>query len=150
MPSSITDYGQDYFAGMIFGASHAQPLTYYMALLSDVPARSATGSTLLEPPTADGYSRLAIPNDGTHFGAPAGGVIANIATLDFGTVTNADWPVIRAYALCDDPGAGLGNVYLYGTLRVPRAPQVGHQVSFDIGLVTFSVNPISPTIVPSA
>lgn len=147
MPSSITFYGQDYFAGMVFGATHAQPANYWIALCTQVPPRSATGATLLEPPSSSGYSRLEVPNTTAWWGQPAGGVVANINQIQWPVVTNADWPTLYAYALCDAPTGG--NVYIYGTLRVPRAAPVGHQVSFDVGLITFSVNPISPTIVPS-
>lgn len=150
MPSSVTDYGLDYYSGVLFGSSFAQPANYHLALLGDIPDPAANGTMLIEPDPLNGYGRVTIPNDGTVFGTPAGGVVANIVSIDFGIVTTADWPVIKAYALCDDPGVGLGNVYLYGTLRIPRAPSVGHQVSFDVGLLTFSVNPIHPTIVPSA
>lgn len=147
MASFVTDYGQDYYAGMIFGSSHAQPTHYWLALCTQVPSRSTDGTTLSEP-TGSNYARLQIANDGTIFGTPAGGVISNTAQINMGVVATADWPVIYAYALCD--AATAGNVYLFGTVRTPRAVPIGHQVVFDIGLLTFSVNSISQTIVPSA
>ena len=145
MASYVTDYGQDYFAGMIFG-NNAKPTSYWVALCTQVPSRSTDGTTLLEP-TGSNYVRVQVTNNGSVFGAPAGGVISNIAAINFPVVATADWPVLYAYALCD--AATLGNVYLFGTLRVPRAAPIGHQVSFDIGLITFSINSVSQTIVPS-
>lgn len=147
MASYVTDYGQDYFAGMVYGASFTQPTHYWVALCTQVPSRSTDGTTLSEP-TGSNYARLQITNDGTIFGAPAGGVISNVTQLSFGVVATADWPVIYAYALCD--AATAGNVYLFGTLRTPRAVPVGHEAAFDLGFLTFSVNSISPTIIPSA
>jgi hypothetical protein len=146
MASYVTDYGQDYFAGMIFG-TNTKPASYYVALCTQVPSRSTDGTTLVEP-VGSNYARKLVANNGTIFGTPAGGVISNITAIDFGVVATADWPVLYAYAICD--AATAGNVYLFGTLRVPRAAPIGHQVSFDIGLITFSINSISQTIIPSA
>lgn len=146
MASYVTDYGQDFLAGLIFGAN-TKPTSYWLALCTQVPSRSTTGSTLVEP-TGSNYTRQQVTNDGTFFGTPSGGVVANITAVNFGVVATADWPVIYAYAICD--ALTLGNVYLFGTLRVPRAAPIGHQVTFDVGLLTFSINSISQTIVPSA
>lgn len=147
MASFITDYGQDYFAGLLLGASFTQPTNYWLALCTQVPSRSTDGTTLTEP-TGSNYARKQITNSGANFGTPSGGVVANVAQINFGVVATADWPVLYAYALCD--AATAGNVYLFGTLRVPRAAPIGHQVTFDVGQLAFSVNSISPTIVPSA
>jgi len=144
--SYVTDYGQDYIAGMIFGVN-TKPTSYWLALCTQVPSRSTDGTTLSEP-TGSNYARLQLTNNATVFGAPSGGVVSNVAGINFPVVATADWPVIYAYALCDASTAG--NVYLYGTLRVPRAVPIGHQASFDIGLLTFSINSISQTIIPSA
>lgn len=148
MPTAITDYGQDYYLGCLFGRSFTPPTQYWVALSTQIPDPSTDGTMLGEPSTADGYARVNITNNGTVFGTPTGGVIANIVTISFGVVTTADWPVIKSYALCDAPTNG--NVYLYGTLRVPRAPQVGHEVSFDPGLLAFFLGSLPPTIIPAA
>lgn len=145
MASLVTDYGQDFLANAMFGKSVSVPTTWYIALLTQTPDASTTGSLLSEPPSAAGYARQAITNNATNFGPSSGGIVASNVAVNFG-ITTADWPApITDYAFCDATTSG--NVYFTGTLRVPRLVFSGDQVLINAGLLLMSVSGISQIIV---
>jgi hypothetical protein len=136
VPSDVSVYGQNYIVGLLFGRTPtAPPTTYYVAMMTQAPDVTNDGTQLSEPVGA-GYARISIPNDGTTWGAPAGGVVANINTVTWAAAT-ADWPTTSHYALCD--AATGGNVYLFGTFRTPRKVSAGHQAVLYPGMLTVSV-----------
>lgn len=154
MPSEISDYGKNYYAGMAFGGYSATtppypiPATYWVAMLTAPATPDMDGTMISEPPTANNYGRVQIANDTTVWGAPAGGVVANIVPILFQVATINDWPTVMGYAFCDAQTGG--NVYMTGTLRLPRVVSVGHLAKFDSGFLTVSVNRITQSIVPTA
>lgn len=146
MTSQVTDYGRDFYLGCLFGAFNLVPASYWLALTRGAPDPSTDGTTLsvLEPPNTTGYARVLVTNNATMWGAPAGGVSASIAPITF-PLASADWGVIDHYALCDAQTAG--NVYLTGTLQLPRYIGAGHLAQFDSGLLTVGIYSIHQPVI---
>lgn len=133
MPSNVTDYGENYFLGMLIGGYYSKPTSFYMALLTAAPIISDDGTTVSEPPSASGYARVNFNNDATFWASPSGGAITNTGTIAFPQAT-ADWPSVTHYAFMDALTGG--NMYLYSTLQLPRVVQSGHLCKFDPGQLT--------------
>lgn len=145
MASLVTDWGQDFFANAFLGKATTIPSTYYVALLTQTPDASVTGSALAEPPSADGYARVSVTNNATNFGPSSAGIVTNNIVISFGVATN-DWPLaVTDYAFCD--ASTNGNVYFSGSLRIPRMIYNGDLVSFGVGLLTVSISGITQIIV---
>lgn len=146
--SLLTDYGSNYISQAVFGGQSPIPASWWMALTVAIPDPSADGTMLIEPLPTNGYARVQVPNDTLNWGPATGGVVANLLTIYFPSVTTTDWPAISAYVFCDDPVAG--NIYLAGRLRVPMVATVGTRMRFDPGALVLSVNQTSPAIIPAS
>jgi len=148
MPAVLTFYGENYIADMLLGQAQSPPANWYLALCTLPPDPSIDGTSLSEPPTVSGYSRVQVPNDATHWGPASGGIVVNNVEIDFGIAT-ATWPeAVTDYAFCD--ALTNGNVYMTGSLRVPRVVFQNDQMIFAAGQIMVSVNPIEQIITSSS
>lgn len=148
MPAVLTFYGENYIADLLFGQAQPAPPNWYLALCTLPPDPSVDGTSISEPPTSAGYARVEVPNNAVYWGPASGGIVVNNQEIDFGMAT-ADWPsTITDYAFCDSLTGG--NVYMTGSLRVPRVVFDGDKVTFGVGQVMVSVNPIEQIITTSS
>lgn len=95
------------------GAVWTPPANLYIALSTTAP--TSTGGNVTEPPTADGYGRVAVANNGTNFGPiaaePASGyTIANLVAITFGADVTATWGTPTYWLAYDGPVGGQRSV----------------------------------------
>jgi hypothetical protein len=135
---NFTSYGRQLLIATTFGQLLQTPQVLYLALLYTTPNDTDSGSSLDEPAKADGYSRLAIPNDYTSFEVDGLGAIVLKEDLFFEEAA-ADWGRIIGFALCDDSVAG--SVIAYSDIVNRFNVMTGDQVVLPEGALQFLVNP---------
>lgn len=143
MTSNITDFGESYFAGCLFGATSTVPPLFWLALCTAQPLITDDGTMLQEPPTASGYARQQVPNSSSFFSGASAGSVVNTGTATY-PVASATWPLVGHYALLD--AATGGNMYLFGTLQLQRQVLQGHQAAFGPGQLSLNVTGIRQSI----
>jgi hypothetical protein len=113
MSSQITTFGAQAWGSMLFNLQPV-PSEYWLAMAVGEPGVDSDGDLLvdLEPPTAAGYGRVAVPLDATHWGI-SGGILTNLLDIPFGPPTD-DWGRPDHYVLCD--AAASGDIYAYGEI----------------------------------
>jgi hypothetical protein len=146
MASNVTDWGENAFLGALIGATSAVPGTFYMGLLTQAPVASDDGTTVMEPLSASGYSRVSFSNSSSFWSAASGGVVINTGTITF-PIASADWTVVTHYGLFT--AATAGNMYMYAPLQLPRVVQAGHLCKFDPGQLSISLQGARQTIMSS-
>lgn len=98
------------------GVPWTAPATIWVAAMLNNPNDAGTGGTEV---TAGGYARVAIVGTSTTWNAPgAGGLIDNVAVLNFGTAT-ADWGTVTGVALYN--AVTSGTCLMFGTLTANKA-----------------------------
>jgi hypothetical protein len=118
----------DYLYG---GAPPTPPATVYLALYQVAPT-SAGGGT--EVPSANGYARVAVTNDGTSWVNPAtGGTKDSGAPFTFPTATGS-WGTVVAYAFHDDPVAD--SIVTFGDLTASVPISATETPQFNSGTIT--------------
>lgn len=135
MAGSMSDYLEDAIRKHIFRTgSYTKPTVLAIALCTATPTDASTGSTITEPPSANGYSRQTLNPLDANWSAPntTGGVTKNQSILTFGPVTTADWSAVTHFAICDDATYGAGNVLFWGSFTVSKTAQVGDTVSIAV------------------
>jgi hypothetical protein len=134
---SASNYWANVILDLVFGpstrgvsgapASIAVPATVYVALFTD-DADDAGGGT--EVNTGWGYSRVAVPNDATHWPNAASGYKSNGVVVQFPEATG-DWGEVISFAIYDDPTAGHSMVF--GELNTTKFVYAGQSPRFDPG-----------------
>lgn len=94
---------------LLGGGSYAPPSTVYVGLWNQSLSDSSSGSSPGEVSAAE-YSRVAIPNDGTHWTAASSGTKSNALNVVFPTAAS-QWGSIVTMAILD--AATAGNVLFY-------------------------------------
>ncbi len=116
---------------MVFGnAGFVPPAVIYVGVSTTQP--NADGTNVSEP-VGNGYARVAITNDSSHWHAApfqpsTGDRQSNILTITFPQAT-ADWGVV-AYAVLYDAPSG-GNFLGWGALATPQDVTAGTTVAFS-------------------
>lgn len=106
--------------------AQAQP---YCALFSDDPGEAGAGTEVTA--TIRPAGRVAIT-----FGAPADGVMANSAEVDFGAADAG--ATVTHFAIFD--AASDGNMLMYAELDTPRTIVAADPVKFPVGALGVSVS----------
>jgi hypothetical protein len=129
MAGQPTLWGAAEFLRSFFSQTATPPANFWLALVQEIPANAfVSGSELDEPDIADGYGRVAIPNDATNW-SNAGindqlHLVANQLDVTFDVATG-DWGSVGYWALCSAETAG--NVYFTGQMEVPKLVMTGDQ-----------------------
>jgi hypothetical protein len=97
------------------GANSVSPATVYVALSTTTPANDGTNVT---EPSGNGYARVAVTNDTTHWPAASSRTKSNGATITFPTAT-ASWGT-PTYAVIYTASTG-GSVLAFGPIGTPTA-----------------------------
>lgn len=114
MPS--TYIAENYTLNRLFGAaSAAPPSTWYVGLATGSPINES--GTISTEVSGGNYARVAIPNDGSHFGAAINGVKSNSLVIQF-PVSTAEWGLIT-HILIWDSSTG-GNLWYWDELSTPQ------------------------------
>ena len=105
------------------------PAAYYIGLSKTAPAADGTGVS--EPPTSEGYTRVALVN----LSEPTDGVVTNSDVIKFPESTGA-WGTVTHYAIYD--AATAGNLLMYGALGSSRSIEADTEVIIKAGFLKLS------------
>ena len=130
--SGLGDGYRNHVLDALFGAGFTKPATVYVALLSTaITASNGTSGVEL---SGSGYARVSVVNNGTKFGPAATGILYNLATISFPTVTGSSWLSTAGFAVYDDATSTAAvNLMLWGVISTPRVFTVGQTAAFDPG-----------------
>jgi hypothetical protein len=120
----LSSYSRELIASVVTNQT-SMPSLWYMALLTQLPLSTDSGSALHEP-TDTAYSRIAIGTGSTNWTVPSAGEVVCKTSIEWDAAT-ADWGTLVAWALCD--AAASGNILFYGSLSVPVVVTDGKVVS---------------------
>jgi len=109
------------------------PDTLYIALSTTLPTN--TGTNVTEPNVANGYARVAVPNDVTNFPNAVSRTKSNGLVISFPTATGS-WGTITHFAIYDAPTGG--NFIGWGALNTSTAITTGNAPSFPVGSLIIS------------
>lgn len=125
----ITEYEANEIMKQRFnvGTPLTVPSTLYAMLSTTAINADGTGAT---EPVLSGYTRVAIPSNGTYWSVPTTGEISNLIKIDFPQATD-DWGDIIYFALVDAETSG--NIRYYQDLTNMKTVQTDDIVSFPIG-----------------
>lgn len=142
MASAITDFGANYWLGVILGLESV-PAHYWVAACSSEPGANADGDIVaaLEP-TDPTYHRVEISSGSSHFALNAG-LATSLDTVTF-PLPFQPWGQINHYALCDAEDGG--NCYGYGVLANPLSPQPGQLFQLPIGGIALTLSQLLNSI----
>ncbi len=119
MPGFFTDYANNKFLDMVFGAAaYTPPATLYVGL--SVNSANRYGSFI--EPSGGGYTRVPIANSLANFPASSGGSKSNSTVITFPAPTAA-WGTIVSLFVAD--AASGGNVLAVADLTTPRTINAG-------------------------
>ena len=114
---SFTDTTEDAILDLILGAAGANfPATVYVAASNTIPSDEA-GTNFTEP-VGNGYTRVAVTNNGTEWPAAVSGLKSNANDVVFPQATGA-WGTIEYFGLYD--ALTVGNLLLQMPLTSPSA-----------------------------
>jgi hypothetical protein len=110
----LSQYGANLMVGVLTG-QQTMPTSLWLALLDTTAAADDTGTDIAAyEPTDPAYVRQEIPLDGlTSWTATTAGASLFTAPLIYSNA-DADWPILRHYALCTESVDG--EVVLYAPL----------------------------------
>ncbi len=112
--------------------------TFYLCLCSSTPTVGQTGATIPELTSTGNYGRALIT-----FGAPSGGpptTSTNGAPVYLPVSSGAYSATATAYAICDSPTTGAGNMWYFNTLTAPvTINAINQQVQFPIASITIGL-----------
>ena len=135
MPSGKSTYWANHLLDLVAGAvAFSAPANSYIALYSVAPTAGGGGTEA----AGSGYARAANTNNGTTWGAAAGGIKANAVAFNFAPATG-DWSGAAnqvAAALLD--ALTLGNFIYFGSLTVAKPVLNGDTASFAIGAISIT------------
>lgn len=113
------------------GGAYSAPATHYFALFTAAPTVAGGGTEV----SGGSYARAAVTNDGTHWSAPAAGVISNLLAIAFAQAT-ALWGTVVAVGVFD--AASGGNLLDFQNLTTPRTINSGDTFSISVGQAQFT------------
>ena len=120
----------------------SKPTVVAIALCTATPTDASTGSTITEPPDANGYDRQTLnPLDANWTAASAvDGLTDNASAITFGPCITTAWNQVTHVAICDNATYGAGNIWFWAALTTPRTVIVGDSLVFAIGAldITFA------------
>jgi len=144
--TSLSDYTESGLLRHLFRAgTFPKPSAIAIALTSNVPSDSETGSTISEIPSGingsgTGYARIYLGSPEasgdsiwTHDEANidvGSGLITNTNNFTFNTAL-VDWGYVSGIVVLDNPYYGSGNVIMSEALTNPRVVYMGDGVRFD-------------------
>lgn len=81
--SQLTTYGAKFFTNCLFGRTQTPPANYYLGLATQSPYEASSGSNVIEPSSAFGYSRATLSNTSSGYipSVIAKKIVSNVATL---------------------------------------------------------------------
>jgi hypothetical protein len=127
---SFSDYAETAICNWIRNnAAMPAPAQPYCALFSNDPGEAGAGTEVTT--TIRPAGRVAII-----FGAPADGVMANSADVDFGAADAG--ATVTHFAIFD--AAADGNMLMYAALDAPRTVLAADPVSFPVGALGVTVS----------
>lgn len=130
----LADYGSDFFANLVIG-NETPVTTWYLALLTQIPYGSITGTDLVDFEAVDtSYVRKQLLN--TDFSESSGGVISTTVGLTWDAAVD-DWGEILGYALVDNLTEG--NVYVLGEFPSTMFVASGQYLSIPAGIISISI-----------
>jgi hypothetical protein len=119
MPGFFTDYTNNAFLNLVFGATtYTPPSTLYVGLSR---SSSTKGGTIVEP-TGGSYARVAVPNTAATFPAASAGTKSNAGVITFPTATG-NWGTIHSLFVADATSGG--NVLAMADLTSPKTINSG-------------------------
>lgn len=122
--ANMSDYLEEKILKALFKNQPYPSPTPYIALLTTVPDDAATGGSIAEPSTEEGYARQLA--DSSKWGNPSDGIIKNNNDIKWEDV---EWTAtIVAVAICDALEGG--NVLFWGELASTKQIAVGDSITF--------------------
>lgn len=114
----------------------SKPSTIAIALTTDIPTSSQTGSTINELPNSNGYARFDL-------GAPAdadwaydyingSGHLDSAVEISF-TASGGDWGYVSGVAILDSASHGAGNLLYYKGIDTPKIITDGDSYTLPVG-----------------
>lgn len=144
--SALSDYLESGLLHHLFrGETFSKPNHIAIALTTDVPTDSQTGSTLSEVASGidggdSGYARISLGDPSSSGNSMwdyssadhsvGSGVIKNATNLVFDTALK-DWGWVSGFAIVDHPSYGSGNIIMKGELSNKRVVYTGDRMKFD-------------------
>lgn len=128
----ISDTYANNLLDVAFGKSASSwPSVVYIGLSTTTPTNTGTNVT---EPTGNGYARVAVPNDATHWPAASSRAKANGGPVTF-TAATGSWGTITHFVMYD--AASSGNFLAWGA--VTSTPiTTNDQASFATGQITIT------------
>ena len=118
-----------------YGALTGPGVPSHLGAALDTATPTEAGANFNEPPTSDGYARIALtlPGDFTVATDDDPSLIENVAALTFPAAINNNWGVITHVGLFDSAIGGTSNLLYILPLTVNRTINVGETLSFAAG-----------------
>ena len=109
--------------------------TLWLRLLVEPSSRSGGGTET----DYSGYSRLALPRDGSVFGATSNGRITNSVALIFATANSLGNGDLVAFDVVDTPSGAIAKIYNAGPIIPAKTIAVGKAPTFRVGSLVFTL-----------
>lgn len=107
------------------------PAALYLALDTTTATAADTGTTITEPPGANGYARQAV-----NFDAASGGSADLSSAIEFGPCTTLDWDSVTHGIVVD--ANSVGNMIYFGAWDTARTCVVGGKLTVAAAALTIS------------
>ena len=138
----------DYFRNgvmnaLLQGRSFTFPSNLYFALLTTWPDTDATGSTIAEPQSGNGYARQQLNPSTSNYANTSGGVSWNAVAQQFPTPTGG-WNTIVGVALVDGHTTAGGNAYMAGLIGLGAIGAGSQPPTFPAGTIVFELGSRDP------
>lgn len=101
---------------LLLGTPGLLPATVYIGLMTQAP--NANGTGVVEPPSGNGYARVAVTNDVAHWPAASGRRKTHANDIIFPAATGGPWGTITHFGIFD--AASGGNLKIADALTNPR------------------------------
>jgi hypothetical protein len=136
----VSNWLADQILNSIFGGDTFPTFTnLYFAFLIDTGSDDTVAAGTFTEATigSNGYARVAVPNDDTHFlDAVSGSVVVNSVSVlarikklasdvQFPTATGAGWGLVRRWAVFD--AATAGHLLFFGAVGTPQTVYAGNE-----------------------
>jgi len=126
--ANLTYYAANRINDRLFGSTaYTPPATYYLGISTTAVTQSGTG---IAEPTDTAYSRIAITNNKTNFGASSSGVVSNIVQFQF-PESLVSWGVIGYWFISDSLTGG--NIWYRGSLLTSRTVESQTTLILPVG-----------------
>lgn len=112
-----------------------RPAASALALDTTTISDTDTGSTITEPPDANGYDRQVVT-----WNAAAAGAATNSSQETFGPCITTNWGLITDFCVVDNSTYNAGNVVVFSPLDTARTINIDDSLQFAAAAISVTAN----------